>query len=128
MRIVLRDPAVSTGDLVRFTVAGGWAIATWEGENPHPAGVEVDVELDLPDEVDWNRIVVGPMDGRIVELRESGLVLRGVVVDLDELGVLSLSVGTGVVMVDTLGEPPLGVVGQTVALPVDRLAVYPTGI
>ena len=44
------------------------------------------------------------------------MLLRGLVEDLDQDGVLTLRVAGSVVLIETVGEPPLHVVGEEVAM------------
>ncbi|WP_239313957.1 MULTISPECIES: hypothetical protein [unclassified Frankia] len=92
------------------------------------AGVAVDVEVEVHEEIDWSEIVVDPQPGTIVDVLDQAMVFRGVVEDLDKDGVLTLRFGSGIVLVDTTGEAPLGVVGRDVSLTVRDIEIYPTGV
>ena len=101
--------------------------ALWRGA-AHSAGVEVDVELESRDEIDWNKISVGPCVRGIVEEGAQDLVVRGFVDDLDAHGVLTLRLAAGVVLIDTVGESPQGVVGREISLAVRDVDIFRTNV
>ncbi|WP_239373532.1 hypothetical protein [Frankia sp. Cj5] len=128
MRVVLLESVIQDGDRVLFTAEGGRGIASWRGDGAQVAGVAVDVEVEVHEEIDWSEIVVDPQPGTIVDVLDQAMVFRGVVEDLDKDGVLTLRFGSGIVLVDTTGEAPLGVVGRDVSLTVRDIEIYPTGV
>lgn len=57
---------------------------------------------------------------------DTGLVVHGDVLDVDEQGVLTLRLPQGaILLVDTSGEPPSHVLGRAVTLYLDRVVVHP---
>lgn len=104
----------------------GTAIVTWVGAAP---GVEHDceVELEIAGAVPWERIKdAGPTGTPTLRRRPDGLVsLRGRVDDIDEDLVLRLWLGATSLLIDSVGEPPLGVVGRFVDIVVDDVTLFP---
>ncbi|MGY4644580.1 hypothetical protein [Cellulomonas sp. URHB0016] len=115
---------------VVVAAAGGGVAgaAAWRGGTLPPGTRDVDVELEVPGEVDWRQIVVTGEGADAQEPAEDELLLRGVVEDLDQDGVLTLHVAGSVVLIETVGEPPLYVVGKEVAIIVRSAEIYPTGV
>jgi len=124
--------------LTRSGTSGHWVVAAagggvagavvWRGETVPTGAGEVDAELEVPGEVDWRTIVAASTRANVPSPAEDELLLRGVVEDLDQDGVLTLRVAGSVVLIDTVGEPPLHVVGQEVAMVVHSAELYPTGV
>lgn len=88
----------------------------------------VDVEIELKEDVNWFEVLVDPPAGPIIEIQGQNTMVRGVVDDVDKDGVLSLRLGSGVLVVETLGEPPLDIVGRKVRLPPGSVILYPSRI
>ena len=98
-------------------------VAAWRGDGEPPVGaavdVDVDVEIDIADEVSWGDIVRDSekIDACVQSAQGSDqLVVHGVVDEVDHLGVLVLNVAGAVVLIETFGAPPEGVVGSTVVI------------
>jgi hypothetical protein len=104
----------------------GTVTGTWVGASP---GLKQDyeVELDVPGVVPWERINDAGSHGTPILLeRPDGLVsLTGRVDDIDEDLVLQLWLGETSVMIDSVGEPPLGIVGRFVDVVIEDLALFP---
>lgn len=126
MLVTLLTRAPHEGGFVAVAGIGFHGSATWLGP-AETAGAQVDVELQIRDEVDWKDVIVVSAAGEHAD-RDVGLVVRGVVDDVDQYGVLTLRVADGVVLIDTRGEPPLGVVGRTVRFAVRDVEIVPTGV
>jgi hypothetical protein len=111
--------------LVQVQAAGisGWCV--WP--DAPDVGMSVHVELDVPAEVAWDDIVLdgaGRPEGREPI---TGLVVHADVLDVDEQDVLTLRLPEGaILLVDTIGDPPLHVVGRAATLYLDGVLVYPT--
>jgi hypothetical protein len=114
---------------VRFRVRDRDAIAYWKSDQPPVPGV-VDVEIDIPGEYLWDTEVrrVGEETSVGIAELDQGVRVVGEVVDLDHLGILTLRINGSHIMVETLGEPPLGVVGGLVEVCAERIELYPTRI
>jgi hypothetical protein len=114
------------GCRVAIVSAIGTARGTWVGPTPE---LEKDyhVELDVPGVVAWDSIEdAGPNRMPSLTERLDGLVsLRGRVDDIDEDLVLQLWLGSTSVMIDSVGEPPLGIVGRFVDVVVENLTFFP---
>lgn len=116
----------------RLVVAAGdgnvAGVVVWRGEPPAPGARDADVELGVPEAVDWREIGVGDGAVNVAVPADNELWLRGLVEDLDQDGVLTVLVAGSVVLIDTVGEPPLRVVGEEVAMVVRAAEVYPIGV
>jgi hypothetical protein len=128
MRVTLLEPALHSGDKVKFEADGGHGSARWRGQNAQAAGVSVDVELEVQEAIDWSRIQIYPPLGPIIESTELNTLLQGTAVDLDQEGVLTLRMGKGTILIDTTGEPPVDIVCRQVRFAVQEIEIYPTGI
>jgi hypothetical protein len=120
----------ATGNRLVVEAAGGSVagVVAWMGEAAPPGAREVDVELEVPDAVDWREIGIGDGAADVPAPADDELRLRGHVEDLDQDGVLTLLAAGSVVLIDTVGKPPLHVVGEEVAMVVRTAEVYPTGV
>jgi hypothetical protein len=128
MRVALGKVLNGDPPTVVVTAPGVVGVGRWRGETPPMAMTDVDVELEVPGEVDWRGILVArELPGHLVPV-EDEMLLRGVVQDIDQDGVLTLRIGGAVVLLDTVGEPPLDVVGEHVAVLARHTEIYPTGV
>ena len=127
MLVTLRfDAPLLPGGSVAFELEGIERVAIWRGPALAVAGVPIDVELDLGVS-DWRDIVVH--SGRVDEgPGTQGPRLSGIVEDVDELGVTTIRVGGGLLLLDTAGAPSASVVGATVSFPAASIELFPTGI
>jgi hypothetical protein len=126
MRLTLLTAAVD-GTRVSVDAVDVNGSGLWRG-TAQEAGIEVDVELEVRDEIDWSKISVGQRVEAIAKEGPEALVVRGFVDDLDIHGVLTLRLAGGVLLIDTLGEPPIGVVGREVSLVARDVEIYPTNV
>lgn len=99
----------------------------WRGDGYPVVGVPIDVELEVPGPIAWNRIVIAPSRSDASVAAEDELMLTGVVEHRDDDGVIALRVSDSIVLVETVGEPPRGIDGGRVSLVVRGVEVYPTG-
>lgn len=106
--LVVRAPV---GGPVEVRGIGVVGCATWHGAAPPAEGIGTEIELNVPSDVDWSDISVGSESPAAGPCRSGGLVVNGIVADVDQDGVLALDTGGGVVLVDTVGDPPVGIVG-----------------
>ena len=109
--------------LVRTGSHLGTLTVTWEGELPEPG--PHDVELEVPDALEWGRQAWPAADAPEPTGEAGGQRLHGVLRDIDELGVATLELGPTTLLVDTVGEPPLGTVDHEVIIEVASLQAYP---
>lgn len=128
MRVVLSKVLGGDPPTVLVTAPGVSGGGLWRGETPPVAATEVDIELEVPGQIDWMEILVArELPGHLLPA-ESELLLQGVVEDVDQDGVLTLRIADAVLLVETIGEPPLGVVGEHVAMLARHTEIYPTGV
>ena len=118
----------SVAGWVEFSCSLGVGIGIWNGDGD-PVRGEIDVEFEVSLPVCWSSIGVlkGVGDDRIeISAVDNKLVnVFGRVLDCDEQGVLSLAVGPTHLLLDTRGEPILGVVGRRVRVSDVALEVFP---
>ena len=114
------------GGPVRFRGPGVTGAGSWRGSARVPPGTEVWVELDVQQELDLDLVERTAAAGFIARVPgETSLVLQGRVEDLEHDGVLSLRVGGGLVLLDTLGTGPLAIVGSHLEVHCEKVDVYP---
>lgn len=126
MKITI-DEITEDGTVVRFTHDTGRADGIWRGERPPRPG-PIDVEWAVPGRFWWqDDLRVRPEQGGVVDLRDDAHPVTGRVVAMDEaMGVLTLQIGDGHVLVDTNGPAPAGLVGQTVEVDSPLIEIFPT--
>lgn len=127
MRITLRSPANHDGGCVPFDTDNGPGVARWRG-TPQSTGNDLDVEFDIRDIVDWAEVTVEESRREALAIRCDQMSISGTVLDVDENGLLALDLIGTVVLIDTSGEAPLGVVGQQVSFLVRDVEIYPTNV
>ncbi|WP_427894495.1 hypothetical protein ACQHIV_14345 [Kribbella sp. GL6] len=123
MRIL---PVAHATHQIQFTSDPGETVMGWRGAAPPVLGEPVDVELDIDDTLHWSEIAV--VDAEPGFFRSPAAVARLRVIALADDGVLTLSVGGAVLLLETYGPPPDGVVGRVLEVESARLAAYPTGV
>jgi hypothetical protein len=103
----------------------GTVTGTWVGSSP-ALKQDYAVELDVQGVVPWEKINdAGPNGTPLAMERPDGLVsLTGRVDEIDEDLVLQLWLGETSVMIDTAGDPPLGIVGRFVEVVLEDLALF----
>jgi hypothetical protein len=101
----------------------------WFGDAPE-IGTEHDVEWTLDEAFLWGGNIrvnsKGTPSPSIEVLRDNSFRICGVLEQLDDDGVAQIRLGDGLVMVETIGEPPPGEVPVT--LDVKYIDIYPTNI
>jgi hypothetical protein len=123
MRVIVESVESEPLRRVRIGSHLGPLTVTWEGELPDPG--TYDVELEVPDALEWGRRAWPAADAPEPTGEQGVQRLHGVLRDLDELGVATLELGPTTLLVDTEGDPPLGTVDQAVVLDVVSLQAYP---
>ncbi|MCP3877280.1 MAG: hypothetical protein GY701_02630 [Sulfitobacter sp.] len=122
MRIVVTQ--VDRDGLVVFSCAEGEGVGLWKGSPP--AEGERIVEIEVPT-VSWSDIRVADQAVGI-SVADPGQRAVEIVALLDDYssdGVATLRLGGEVMLVDTMGEPPLNIVGRTIEFECSGLALYP---
>ncbi|WP_421742985.1 hypothetical protein [Cellulomonas sp.] len=100
----------------------------WRGHADPVVDTRIDVELDVPHPVDWEEItVLTPGTAAPVPARDE-LAVSGTVEHCGDDLVVALRVADSIVLVETTGRPPTGIVGERVALLALGVGVYPTGV
>lgn len=122
------EPRLDAGHLVAITAIGVCGSAQWRGKTPLLDAVEMDVELEVPETLTWDDIVVDGAAGDCANLNDEELLLDGIVEGVDDAGVLVLRVGGGLVLIDTISAPQAIVNGRRVSLVVRAASVFPTNI
>jgi hypothetical protein len=109
-----------------FTATDARGRAKWLGVGHPQPGDEIDVELSVPGDIAWRDVAANP------EPLGAGsndlTVVQGVVDELDHNGVMVLRTDDGVVLIDTVGEPPIPIIGTRVRICPDVVELYPTGV
>jgi len=121
---------VTKGDrdgLAFFSCAVGEGVGRWMGSPPSQG--EWSVELELPT-VPWSRIsVVDKAVGiSVADPARCAVSLVALVEACSSDGVVALRLGDGVTLVDTEGEPALGVVGKTIEFEAAGVRLFPYNI
>jgi hypothetical protein len=110
--------------LVRFSCLVGTATAVWMGDPP-TRGEKYQVECDVPGAATWGaNFAASEETGALIEEKADGVFLRGRVEPGMTEGVVALTIGDGMVLVEVHGEHP-DLTGTWVRLQVPRLALYP---
>lgn len=95
----------------------------WEAD-PLPEAGDHDIELDIPSILEWGYEIWRAGDEQPPGDVDRP-VLTGTLLGFDESGVAEIQVRGGLLLVETLGEPPLGAVGDTVELRPPRIHAHP---
>lgn len=127
MLVTLNRRDDGDGLAVHVTGPGISGAATWCGRGDPVVEVPVDVELDVPEVIAWNKVAV-ESSGDEPPVPEPGeLFISGVVEHEDEDGVAVIRVADSTVLLETAGARPSGVTGEQVALVARDVGIYPTG-
>lgn len=110
---------------VRVRSSYGTFAARWHGDLPQ-IGSQQRVEVDVHGVALWGEDI-GFRDAGIREVVDDGDRVRisGLVSDFGADDVVVLTLNGSPVMIDTDGEPPIGVVGRYVAVRVSNVTLYP---
>jgi len=95
---------------------------------PVPESGEHEVEVDLPGEIDWSDVVLDPDEPQGFRQEGSSTVLIGLVDDVGHDGVAILRLTNVTFLLDTVGEPPLDVIGRSARIPVATPEIYPVAL
>jgi len=125
-RVRIDSAASDTFPIVRFSGDSGEGEALWRSDSAPILGTDVDVEFELPDEFLWERNV-GLADEDTptgFRLTSGGPELVGYIVDFDADGSLAVRVSDALVVVTTVGDPPLALIGHKVILRPRSIELY----
>ncbi len=126
MKVELQREAPSDGSRIRIAndaVAGG---ARWKGAGT--ADTIVDIELEIPGVIQWAAIVVDAGPSHLENPSEGELRIVGVASDLGPDGLLIMTVPGGVILVETSGAAPSGIIGRIIGITAHDARVYSTGV
>lgn len=110
--------------IVTAVTGAGRLDLVWEG-NEAPTSGEHSVELDVPAILEWGREIWRASDGVPDDHPSRAQRITGTLEGLDELGVATIRVGDGYLLVETLGDPPLGTVGEQVSFETLDIHAFP---
>jgi hypothetical protein len=117
------------GERLAVLTSAGPMAGLWRGRHPVGVGDELHFEMELENPRDWSEIGWRRVGGHSkVAPSSSPLWIEGTVTDFDQNGVLTLDVAGTPLMIDTTGEPPLGVVGLTVRVAAQDLQFFPVEV
>lgn len=128
MRVRALTAVAAQGERLVAATPVGEIEGKWCGQGAVAAGDVLHVELELPRPRESSEILWLHAEGPTGQMNHPGRWLEGVAVDVDQEGVLTLDVGGTPVLVDTAGDPPLGVVGQRVRLLAEDMEFHPVGL
>jgi hypothetical protein len=113
---------------VKVDCGGGGFTARWHGELP-AVGSTHHVELDVGGVATWGTDIyfIDDTVGSVAD-GDGCLLVSGLVTELGSDDVLVMDVGGTVVMIDTEGDPPLGVIGRHVTVQARDVTLYPYDI
>lgn len=128
MRITI-DEISADGAVVRFTHDAGRTDGVWRGEGPARVG-PAEVEWAVPGRFWWqDDLRVRPAQGGVLDLRDEEHPVTGTAVAFDAAaGVLTLEISGGLVLVDTNGDAPADLIGQTVEVDSPLIELFPSGV
>lgn len=121
MRVTVRSVTPDDPATVECETDLGDLVALWRGDEPPQVGIAQHVEVDTIGALIW-------VDGRrIIDAHGAGehaQVLTGLVEDI-EGETVTVRIGSGVVLLDVQGDPPLGVVGRPVSVRPAAFQLWP---
>lgn len=130
MRARALTAAGGSGERLRVVTSAGTMDGLWRGDVPVAVDDVLQIELEVRLPRDWSDIERVQDQHSTIHLPQSRAFLEGIVLDIDQDGVLSLDVAGAPLMVETTGEPPLGIVGGRVRLRLvaGDLEFHPMGV
>lgn len=97
----------------------------WKGTDPLEPGSHADVEIDVDRERSWSEIRLVQNEPHGFSASKEGLMICGLITDIDQYGTLAFMVGPIPLLVATSDPSPLGIVGWTACFHADDLEIYP---
>ncbi|WP_328829450.1 MULTISPECIES: hypothetical protein [unclassified Streptomyces] len=132
---VLDNPAETQGSRIAFRGPLGQAWARWRGSAAPHVGDTVDVEIDIPDDVVRWVHTEGP-DALLAEAAGAPVRIQGTVIAADEDAVVSIRLGTDVLLVEFAaaehseeqGRRFMPSIDDRIELSVPHIDVYPYSV
>lgn len=128
MRVRVTSVLEADRRLVQCDSACGPLQVIWHAPDLPSTG-DHDVELDVPATLTWGAEIWRAADGRRDGIgRRDGVgrpILTGTLADLDELGLATVELREGLLVVETRGDPPLGLVGEVIELHPPAITAHP---
>ncbi|MFC8618600.1 hypothetical protein ACFT9M_19595 [Micromonospora purpureochromogenes] len=125
MKIFVEDVADAVHGRVRFRCGGRSVEGIWAGEGEPPVEVEVNVELEPPDEgLISSRLLPGPP---LEPMGQEGefVILRGRVEGVSPDGILEFRVASDVVLLEQHGQLADARPGMNLELRMPNIKIYP---
>ena len=115
------------GSIVRLRAASGNLSGQWVGDVPIASGEIVDIDVDTRRiyPIGEFEIVVGGTDGFTILPDSDEVRISGIVMEVDEYGILTLNVSGHLMFIETEGDVPDDFVGSRVQIITNDLKFYP---
>lgn len=122
------EKIIDEGDeiCVFFSSEYGFLSALWEGDKPTTNEI-YDVELEVDDDFVWEENIYKAMGNETrIELKGGVYTIYGRVINLEEDGCLSVSLGDSVILLDTENLPKY--MSGLIECKAFKVKLYPTGL
>ncbi len=122
------EKIIDEGDeiCVFFSSEYGFLSALWEGDKPTINEI-YDVELEVDDDFVWEENIYKAMGNETrIELKGGVYTIYGRVINLEEDGCLSVSLGDSVILLDTENLPKY--ISGLIECKAFKVKLYPTGL
>ncbi|WP_152991448.1 hypothetical protein [Frankia sp. R43] len=126
MRVTALNDTGQTSQILTVSTGSGKLQGVWMGNYPMRAGEEVDVELEIRRPRYWSDLVLEGRRRKTFDGAEN--LVRGRIAEVFADGTVVLRIGTSIVLLEMIDDPPREAVGTSVLLRADDLEFYPTGI
>lgn len=128
MRVKILETHLQTASStsVRFSSDHGDSVGRWHSDMPE-SGREYDVEVEVPGVLEWGRDVVASSKTiPSISTTHDAVQICGVLELAHEDGVVTLRIGSSLLLVETQGQPPPA--GTCVCMTVSHIDLYETRI